>query len=182
MVRRADPVAVIWAVAPPALRFLADDFGFTGPEHTADGVGYHRPGLHVDMGLWAWKNERGFTTALTRVRQDGTLQRRSLGMLYIACGLGPASAAPEGAGTLYVIRKRIGQHAAALRVLVTRLDEGDADALFAASRDHTSSTAPSSSAAHSTDIRGVSFGWNKPGPERRRAQTRLTSGTRPALS
>jgi hypothetical protein len=132
MVRRTDPVAVIWAEAPQALRFLTADERFTGAERTADGVAYHRPGLHVEMGFWAWKNERGFTTTLTRVGPDGTQQRESLGALYAASGLGPASAAPEGAGSLYVIRKRIGQHAAALRSVLASFDEGDAGALFAA--------------------------------------------------
>ena len=88
-----------------ALSFLAEDWGFSGPELTADGVAYHRVGLHVEMGYWAWKNER-------------------------AGGLGPAGAAPEGAGTLYVIRKRIAQHAMALRALIAHLDDGDSDALF----------------------------------------------------
>jgi len=123
---------VIWAEAPLALRFLTEDGRFTGPERIADGVAYHRPGLHVEMYFWAWKNERGFTTTLTRVALDGKQQRESLGVLYAASGLGPASAAPEGAGTLYVIRKRIGQHAAALRSLLAFLDAGNADALFAA--------------------------------------------------
>jgi hypothetical protein len=79
------------------------------------------------MGFWAWKNERGFTTTLTRVGLDGTQQHASLGRLYAASGLGPASHAPEGAGTLYVIRKRIGQHTAALRALIACLDAGDAE-------------------------------------------------------
>ena len=47
-----------------ALSFLSDDWGFSGPELTADGVAYHRVGLHVEMGYWAWKNEHGFTTTL----------------------------------------------------------------------------------------------------------------------
>jgi len=132
MVRRADPVAVIWAEAPPALRFLTEDRRFSGPERIADGVAYHRPGLHIEMCFWAWKNECGFTTTLTRVGPNGRQQRESLGALYAASGLGPASAAPEGAGTLYVIRKRIGQHTAALRSLLASLDTRDADALFAA--------------------------------------------------
>lgn len=34
-----------------ALSFLAEDRGFSGPELTADGVAYHRVGLHVEMGL-----------------------------------------------------------------------------------------------------------------------------------
>jgi hypothetical protein len=132
MVRRADPVAVIWAEAPLALRFLTEERRFTGPERIAAGIAYHRPGLHVEMCFWAWKNECGFTTTLTRVGPDGTQQRERLGALYAASGLGPANAAPEGAGTLHVIRKRIGQHTAALRSLLAFLDAGDADALFAA--------------------------------------------------
>ncbi len=130
MARPSDPVAVIWAEAPLALSFLAEDWGFSGPELTADGVAYHRVGLHVEMGYWAWKNERGFTTTLARAGSDGTERRAELGVLYAACGLGPAGAAPSGAGTLYLIRKRIVQHALALRALITRLDDGDSDALF----------------------------------------------------
>jgi hypothetical protein len=130
MARRADPVAVIWAEAPLALSFLAEDWGFSGPELTADGVAYHRVGLHVEMGYWAWRNERGFTTALAQVGRDGTERRAELGALYAAGGLGLAGAAPTGAGTLYVIRKRIVQHALALRALIAHLDDGDSDALF----------------------------------------------------
>jgi hypothetical protein len=82
------------------------------------------------MGYWAWKNEHGFTTTLAQVGIDGTERRAELGVLYAACGLGPANAAPGGAGTLYVIRKRIVQHAMALRALIAHLDDGDSDALF----------------------------------------------------
>jgi hypothetical protein len=130
MAKRSNPVQVIWDEAPWALSFLIDECGFAGPELTADGVAYHRPGLHICMEYWSWKNEHGFTTTLAQVGSDGTEVRAALGMLYAACGLGPARDVPEGAGTLYVIRKRIGQHAAALRRLVPYLDGGDADALF----------------------------------------------------
>ncbi len=130
MVRRADPVSFIWAEAPLALSFLIEDWGFCGPERTGEGVAYHRPGLHVEMGAWSWKNERGFTTTLALIGRDGRQWRASLGVLYAASGLGALSAAPEGAGTLYVIGKRIRQHAAALRALMADLDAGDANALF----------------------------------------------------
>ena len=130
MAKRSNPVHVIWDEAPRALSFLIDKCGFAGPELTADGVAYHRPGLPVCMGYWSWKNERGFSTTLAQVSSDGTDVRAALGMLYAAYGLGPARDVPEGAGTLYVIRNRIGQHAAALRRLVPYLDSGDADALF----------------------------------------------------
>jgi len=61
------------------------------------------------------RTSAGFTTTLAQVGIDGTERRDELGVLYAACGLGAAGAAREGAGTLYVIRKRIGQHALALR-------------------------------------------------------------------
>ena len=56
MVRRADPIAVIWAEAPPALRFLTQNWQFIGPERTADGVAYHRPGC---VPRWALGMEQG---------------------------------------------------------------------------------------------------------------------------
>jgi hypothetical protein len=130
MVRRANPVAFIWAEAPPALSFLVEDRGFCGPERTDEGVAYHRPGLHVEMRAWSWKNESGFTTTLALVGRNGKQRWASLGVLIAASGLGVPSAAPEGAGTLYVISKRIRQHAAALQALMAYLDEGDADVLF----------------------------------------------------
>lgn len=130
MVSRANPVDFIWAEAPLALSFLTDDWGFSGPERTDEGVAYHRPGLHVEMGAWSWKNERGFTTTLALVGREGEQRRACLGVLYAASGLGAPSAVPEGAGTLYVIGKRIRQHAAALRKLLAYLDQRDADALF----------------------------------------------------
>lgn len=130
MVRRANPVDFIWAEAPRALTFLTDDWGFSGPERTDEGVAYHRPGLHVEMGAWSWKNERGFTTTLALVGREGKQRRASLSALYAASGLGAPSAVPAGAGTLYVIGKRIRQHAAALRTLLAYLDQRDADALF----------------------------------------------------
>jgi hypothetical protein len=111
VVGRADPVAVIREEAPQALSFLVEDCGLTGPERIHGDIAYHRLGLHIDMALWAWKNERGFSTALVLVGPGGAQQRRGLGALYAASGLGPATALPEGAGSLYVIRKRIGQHA-----------------------------------------------------------------------
>ncbi len=123
-------VAVICVEAPGELSFLTEDFGFRGPERTEEGLAYHHPGLHVDMGTWTWKNERGFTTTLARVGRHGTEQRASLSELYAASGLGTASAVPEGAGTLFVIRKRIAQHSAALRALMAQLNEDDIDALL----------------------------------------------------
>lgn len=50
MARRADPVPVILAEAPLALSFPGRGLGTFGPELTADGIAYHRVGLHVEMG------------------------------------------------------------------------------------------------------------------------------------
>jgi hypothetical protein len=36
-----------------AMSFLAEYWGFSGPELTADGVAYNLVGLHVEMGCWA---------------------------------------------------------------------------------------------------------------------------------
>ncbi len=68
--------------------FLAEDWGFSGPELTAHGVACHGVGLHVEMGYWAWKNERGFTTTLAQAGSDRVERRAELGVLYAACGLG----------------------------------------------------------------------------------------------
>jgi hypothetical protein len=130
MAKYADPSDVIRAEAPAVLRFLAEDWGFTGPELTDDGIAFHRSGLHVHMGFWSWKNESGFLTTLTQTGTDGTELRAGLGELYAACGVGTAHDVPEGAGTVYVIRKRIGQHATALRKLLPYFDDTDTDALF----------------------------------------------------
>jgi hypothetical protein len=67
----ANPVDVIWAEAPPALSFPIEDWVFCGPERTDEGVAYHRPGLHAEMGAWSWKNERGSTTTLALNGRDG---------------------------------------------------------------------------------------------------------------
>src|SRR5260221_5517050 len=96
MARRADPLAVIWAEAPMAMSFLAEDWGFSGPAVTADGVAYHRVGLHVEMGYWAWKNERGFTTTLAQVGIDGTERRGEPCVLYSGCGPWPGPCGPRG--------------------------------------------------------------------------------------
>lgn len=117
----AGPVAVIRAEAPLALSFLVESWGFAGPERTDGGVAYHRPGLHVEMEYWAWKNERGFTTTLIWTGEDAAAQRARLGEVYVARGLGTAQDVPESAGSLHVIRKRIGQHAAALGTLMPHL-------------------------------------------------------------
>ena len=94
-----------------------------GPERTDEGIAYHRPGLHVTVELWAWKNEAGFTTSVRGVdRLTGAQHWASLGCLYVACGLGPLQHVPENAGGGQTISKRLTQHAGALRRVMPYLD------------------------------------------------------------
>jgi hypothetical protein len=116
MSRRAGPRETLLEHGPRAFAFLAQEWGFTGPEHTDQGIAYHRPNLHVTVELWAWKNEAGFTTSVWGVdRRTGAQHWASLGCLYVACGLGPLQHVPETAGGGHAISKRIAQHAGALR-------------------------------------------------------------------
>jgi hypothetical protein len=123
MGRRANPCETLWEQGPSAFAFLAQEWGFTGPERTDEGIAYHRPGLHVTVQLWEWENETGFTTTVRGVdRLTGAEHSASLGCLYVACGLGPLQHVPETAGGGHTISKRIAQHAAALRGVLPALD------------------------------------------------------------
>jgi hypothetical protein len=120
---RVDPQGVIWQHAPDAFAFLLQEWDFEGPERTEDGVVYHRPDLHVSVEVWAWKNETGFsTTVRAGSGVDASPHSASLGCLYVACGLGPLQDVPETAGSQYTIRKRIAQHAGALRRVMPHLN------------------------------------------------------------
>src|SRR5215467_10670987 len=97
------------------------------------------------MSAWSIGPGRTSTGSPRRWRRPAATEQRvraALSMLYAACGVGPARDVAEGAGTLYVIRKRIGQHAAALRRLVPCLDRGDADALSATAAERWHSRRP----------------------------------------
>lgn len=123
MGRRLVPVELMWAEGPSFFGFLIDEWGFTGPERTDGGLAYRRPGLHVDIELWEWKHETGFTTMI----RGGTDSPErwwgaSLGCLYVACGMGTLQAVPEGAWSQHTILKRMGQHSHALRRVMPYLD------------------------------------------------------------
>ncbi|MGH8823343.1 MAG: hypothetical protein ACRDVN_02560, partial [Jiangellaceae bacterium] len=60
MGRREAPKETIWREGPSAFAFLVDEWEFLGPERTEEGLAYHRSGLHISIGFWAWKNEAGF--------------------------------------------------------------------------------------------------------------------------
>jgi hypothetical protein len=76
------------------------------------------------------ENEEGFTTRIHRVGPEGRERSASLGCLYVACGLGPPQAVPEGAGTAHTINKRLTQHASALRQVMPYLQDSAIGALL----------------------------------------------------
>jgi hypothetical protein len=120
---RADPRETIWEQGPSAFAFLVEEWGFTGPERTDQGIADHRPKLHVTVEHWAWRHEAGFATTVQGVdRRTGTEHTASLGCLYVACGLGPLQHVPETAGGSHTISKRIAQHAGALQRVMPYLD------------------------------------------------------------
>ena len=120
---------------PSEFAFLVDEWGFLGPERTDDGLAYHRSGLHISIGFWAWKNEQGFDTRLSTVDRDGKERSASLTDLYVACGLGPPQAVPEGAssGSHHLIVKRLQQHPSALRALLPHIQGPEAQQLWTSS-------------------------------------------------
>ena len=120
---RAGRWETLWEQGPSAFAFLTQGWGFTGPERTDNGIAYHRPGLHVTVESWEWKNEAGFSTSVRGVdRLTGAEHWASLACLYGACGLGPLQHVPETAGAGHTISRRITQHAGALRRVVPYLD------------------------------------------------------------
>ena len=121
--RRSDPGELIWERRRSAFAFLTHDWDFEQPERTDGGLVYHRPGLHISIKYWAWKNEQGFATTIRGVDPEGWERSASLGCLYVACGLGPPQAVPEGAGTAHTITKRLAQHASALRQIMPHLQD-----------------------------------------------------------
>ena len=77
----------------------------------------------MTIALWWWKNEAGFETSVQTL--DGSTGRRSfasLSCLYVACGLGLLQHVPGNIGGSHTVRKRIAQHADALKRVMPRLD------------------------------------------------------------
>jgi hypothetical protein len=131
MGHRSDPPELIWLNAPEAFGFLAEQWGFEGPERTSGGVAYHRAGLHIMIEFVAWNHEAEFLTRLSMTGANGQELQASLGCLYLASGAGNAAAVPTSAVLAgHTIIKRIGQHAAALRRVMPHLDGSGAAELF----------------------------------------------------
>ncbi|MEV6241593.1 hypothetical protein [Lentzea sp. NPDC051838] len=120
---KPKPMQVLKTEGPPAFAFLVEKYGFLGPELEDDGFTYHRPGMHISISSWWGKGETGFTTYVEV--SGGEPYRRwhaDLGCLYVACDLGPLQAVGLSTGSGHLMRKRIGEHSAALRKVMLRLD------------------------------------------------------------
>ncbi|HKE64085.1 MAG TPA: hypothetical protein VKB59_05450 [Micromonosporaceae bacterium] len=115
-----SPVGTIWRDGPAAFAFLTE-LGFSGPERIAGGLRYQRGQLQIDIDFWAWKNECGFDTTLRWIDQPASGVQ--LDRWYVDLGLGPAQDVPTdgGNGSVHLIRKRLEQHAEALRRVLPRL-------------------------------------------------------------
>lgn len=101
--------------APLALMFFEGDLGFAPPQEIADGLRYERPGMTIEIIVWTWNKETGFSTRLSTSRPDGVPAAASLDDVYVSLGLGPAQDGGSSAQTGHTVRKRVHEHAAALR-------------------------------------------------------------------
>lgn len=119
MYPRPGLVEVVREEGPALFAFLLDA-GFTGPERTSDGIAYHRVGLHVEIG-----HHGGHEPVVGAVVVRGE-RRTPLADVYVAAGCGPAQDVPSNAHSQALARKRLQQHADALRRLLPTLlpDEG----------------------------------------------------------
>jgi hypothetical protein len=127
---KRSPAHVLWTEGPAAFSFLVDEYGFTGPVvvephgyHDHGGLRYERADLCVSTRVWSWyQGERGVST---RVELREPPCRADLGELYEALGLGLKRDVPDRGGSGHVLRKRIGEQAAALREVVPFLENPD---------------------------------------------------------
>jgi hypothetical protein len=131
MGRRPGPLEIMWHHGTEAFGFLLDEWDFLGPERTEAGIAFHRPDLHVDIEIWAYKNETGIDTGVRRVDpRTGEQQAAALDCLYVECGLGPPQHVPGNLGGGHTLVKRLTQHARALRLLMPHLAGPRATELF----------------------------------------------------
>jgi len=128
-------------LGPAALHFLVDSYRFDTPECGVSALGegvtlvYRRPGLTVKVETWTWKNESGFDTTLTDTSVNDQTLSASLDRVFETCGLGSARDVPGGhSGGGHTTRKRIEQHATALRAVMPLLDGSNATQVIRRSR------------------------------------------------
>lgn len=82
---RPGPVEIIWQKGTEAFAFLIEEWDFAGPERTDAGIAFHRPDRHINVEIWAWKNEGGFDTGVRWVDPaSGEQQAAGLDCLYVA--------------------------------------------------------------------------------------------------
>ena len=122
---------IVWQQGAEAFAFLREEWDFDGPERTDDGIAFHRPDMHIDMQIWAWKNEAGIDTGVRWIDPvTGEQHAAGLDSLYVESGLGPAQHVPGNVGGGRTIVKRVTQHARALRLLMPHLTGPEAADLF----------------------------------------------------
>lgn len=127
MGRRADPEDLIRQEGPALFSFLTPA-GFLGPERTENGLAYHRPGLHIEV-RYSNGVEPEMVTTIVVTTPTGEQRWAHLDCLYVACRCGPLQDVPGSAPNQKVAIKRIRQHAEALRKVLPRLIDGDAEHL-----------------------------------------------------
>ena len=103
---------------PAAFAFLVAEHGFSAPDVTDDGLRYSRPGLTVEINVWTDRNETEFVTTLRTPSIGGRRPGGELDALYVGLGHGPAQDVGRSATSGHTVRKRIGEHAAALAAVL----------------------------------------------------------------
>lgn len=109
--------------------FLVSEAGFNGPETTADGLAYSRPGLRVEL-WYVGGREAEVVTWLSCDSPDGRPMSADLHCLYVACGCGPPNALPGTVSNVHTTIKRVEQHAAALRKVLPFMTPADTENLI----------------------------------------------------
>ena len=117
MSKRQSAVETTWSVAPALFDFLRVDEAFEGPESHASGIAYHRVDVHVVVYVSDGREPGVFTQF--EVPHDGGMWRASLGSVYYEAGLGPRQDVPENASGARMVTRRLAQHAAALRRILS---------------------------------------------------------------
>ncbi|RVU15546.1 hypothetical protein EOT10_38850 [Streptomyces antnestii] len=127
MSRHLDLQAEFRTEVTVAFSFLFEEAGFTHPVTTESqlfsgtGLLFRGAGLDVEVQLYDGR-EPEVVTRLEVVGPDGARVRRAaLDELYVAAGCGPPQDVPGQAPNRRSTLKRVGQHATALRRLMSRL-------------------------------------------------------------
>ncbi|MFB6558829.1 hypothetical protein ACFCYH_07985 [Streptomyces sp. NPDC056400] len=122
--------------AAVAFSFLHEEAGFAHPEATevlpfsGTALFFRGPGLDVEVQLYGGR-EPEVVTSLAVIGPDGVRGRRAeLDALYVAAGCGPAQDVPGQAPNRRSTLKRVGQHATALRQLMSHLSAPDLSQLI----------------------------------------------------